>query len=118
MRTTRKQWRHVPDKRLVTWTPDMDAALSSGRASGKSWDAIAHRIGVCHQTALSRAVELGIPTGRINGPEWPAERVEKMLSLRAQGLSESRTAKLLGTSKNAVSGKLWRVSRQSAVVSA
>jgi len=114
MPTIRKQWRYVPAKRLVQFTQEMDAAIYRGRSEGESWEAIAYRVGVAHQTVMSRAVELGIPTGRINRPQWPAERVEKMLLLMAQGLSESKTAKLLGTTKNAVSGKHRRISRQTA----
>lgn len=46
---------------------------------------------------------------RINRDGWTAERVAKMLKLRDEGCTYAEIARSLGVTKNAVSGKLWRI---------
>jgi len=68
----------MPDKRRVTWTPEMLAALRSLRASGHPLYDCAQRIGVGYSTCVYKARELGLAApmnrGRYSGFDVIARR--------------------------------------------
>ena len=43
---------------------------------------------------------------------WTDEKVTELLRLRTEGLSRSQMATVLGTSRGAVFGKLWRLDKK------
>jgi len=49
-----------------------------------------------------------------SSPRWGEEDTQKLLRLYVQGLSASKIAFQLGTTRNAILGRLWRLRRRDA----
>lgn len=74
----------------VHWSVEMDDALRNGIASGWSMARIARKVGVCRQTAINRADDLGIARRRYRRkPKTPDYR-NTVPSGRTEGQAAAR----------------------------
>lgn len=90
--------------------------LRSLAATGSFRTEIGTRLGVHSTTAARVARENGISIRVAPGPhddqaEWWAERIDQALAMRAEGISYSEIARTIGTTKNALIGKMHRLGK-------
>jgi GcrA cell cycle regulator len=104
--------------RKYVWTAEKDAQLYEFRAEGHKVEVIAKKMGMTHSAVASRIVKLKVPFTLTARPEtappgtkfgWTNENVETLKQLWAEGHSKGQIGRMLGISRNSVTGKVMRL---------
>ena len=88
------------DKRKITmWTDDMVEQLIALHREGLTFTQIGERMGISKSSVASKVrtlIEAGVLKSRVEEIAWPAEDIELMMQLRAQGRTWGEIADRLG----------------------
>jgi len=105
--------------RPCSWTPSQEATIKRMRADGETTQAIADHLGKTYDAVASRVSSMGLPrVPRRKAPQpaasqdpgfWTWALTERVKAMWADGKSAGVIAREIGTSRNAVIGKLHRL---------
>lgn len=88
------------DKRKITmWTDDMVEQLIALHREGLTFTQIGERMGISKSSVASKVrtlIEAGVLKSRVEEIAWPAEDIELMMKLRAEGRTWGEIADRLG----------------------
>ena len=90
------------------WTND-GHSVEDLFAAGLDNEQISERLGIQPDTVRRKIYRLGLGGGRPASPQWPEEKVERLKTLWDEGLECSVIGTLLGTTRNAIIGKVHRL---------
>jgi hypothetical protein len=81
--------------RAIVWNDDLDGALLSLRAAGRSFFECQDRIGICAESCRKRALALGARTSRPL-KQWPPGVEEILCKMRRDGASWTAISRRVG----------------------
>ena len=95
----KRKKKHIDKRKLTMWTDDMVEQLIALHREGLTFIQIGERMGISKSSVASKVrmlIEAGVLKSRVEEIAWPAEDIELMMRLRAQGRTWGEIADRLG----------------------
>ena len=89
----------IDKRKLTMWTDEMEEQLIALHHEGLTFTQIGERMGISKSSVASKVralIEAGVLKSRVEEIAWPAEDIELMMQLRAQGRTWGEIADRLG----------------------
>ena len=95
----KRKKKQIDKRKLTMWTDEMEEQLIALHHEGLTFTQIGERMGISKSSVASKVrtlIEAGVLKSRVEEIAWPAEDIELMMRLRAEGRTWGEIADRLG----------------------